>query len=81
MNCSVRIERIANGYEVCVTDPKIVKENAKPNSRYRDATKEYAFQNIKQVLDFLQKNLDKALPDDEYSSSFDEAAKVAAEEG
>lgn len=81
---SVRIERMANGYSVCVRDPKIIAANAKPNSRYRDPEREYVFKTCEQVLAFLDKNLDKALPLDDpdptFDSSWDKAAKEAEKE-
>jgi hypothetical protein len=68
---------MANGYEVEMKDPKIVKENQKPMkdgpTSYRDPYVSYVFQTSDEVLAFLKKNLDKALPDDEYETSFDAA--------
>ena len=72
MSCRVVIERVANGYEVEVTDPKVHKKNM-GDGPYNVATKEYVFNTVDEVLTFLTKNLDKALPADEYDSSFDEA--------
>ena len=76
MSCRVVIERIANGYEVEVTDPKLAKQNEGKSmlGAYKSPMREYAFKSIEEVLTFLEKNLDKALPADEYDSSFDEAA-------
>lgn len=75
MGCRVVIERKMNGYEVEVTDPEIKAKNEGPISigKYRSAEKEYVFKTVDEVLTFLTKNLDKALPADEYDSSFDEA--------
>lgn len=78
---SIRIERATNGYEITVRDPKIVKANNKrdnssskgPYVPYRDPTREYVFTDLKQVLAWLGKHADKALPADEYDSSFDAA--------
>ena len=78
--CSVKIERAVNGYEVCLTDPKIAAENAKPNGKWRDPEREFVFDDIEGVLDFLEKNLDKALPMDDYESSFDMAANEEADD-
>lgn len=78
----VRIERAANGYTVSADDPKIVAANKKrdnskgPYEPYQDPSKEYVFKTMKEVTTFLEKNLDKALPADEYSSSFDLAASA-----
>jgi len=76
MECKVYIERKQNGYEVEIHDPKIVEQNRDPSSKrpWRDPKRSYVFKSVKEVLDFLNKNLDKALPMDEYSSSFDKAA-------
>lgn len=86
MDGCVRIERATNGYTVNVSDPKIREANNKrdigskgPYAPYRDPNKEYIFTNIKTVLAFLEKNLDKALPKDDFGSSFD--AAVAADIG
>ncbi len=75
MECCVCIERKTNGYEVEVTDPKIVAQNRKSDmkSPWRNPKRSYVFSTVKEVLDFLNKNLDKALPTDEYTSSFDKA--------
>ena len=68
-----RIERLTNGYEVSVRDPKIVEANRKSNSSYKNPCREYVFTDVKSVLLFLEKNLDKALPADDFDSSFDAA--------
>ena len=75
MECKVYIERKQNGYEVEITDPKIVEQNRDPKSKapWREPKKSYVFKDVKEVLAFLNKNLDKALPVDEYTSSFDKA--------
>lgn len=78
-----KIERLANGYEVEITDPKIVAANKKStglSKGWKDPKVCYAFKTIKEVLAFLEKNLDKALPLDEYESSFDMAAKNEEED-
>jgi hypothetical protein len=71
-DCRVVIERVANGYEVEVSDPAISKGKG---DLYVDRRKEYVFKSIDEVLSFLTKNLDKALPADEYDSAFDEAVE------
>jgi hypothetical protein len=77
-DCCVRIERMANGYSVTVKDPKLVKENAKPNGRYVNPEREYAFKTVAEVKKFLDKNLDKALPNDDPDPSFDATFDKAA---
>lgn len=86
MDGCVRIERASNGYTVCVTDPKIVAANRKRDSSkgdytpYKNPQREYIFDDIKKVLSFLEKNLNKALPVDDYTSSFDEAVAAVGDD-
>lgn len=76
----VKIERARNGYEVTVTDPKIVEYNRKKkmDETWRNPEVSYVFKSIEEVQKFLGKALDKALPLDEYTASFD--AAVGAED-
>jgi hypothetical protein len=74
-DCKVVIERVANGYEVEVSDPAAPK-----GGLMMDRKKEYVFKTINEVLSFLTKNLDKALPADEYDSAFDAAVAEEDEE-
>lgn len=86
-DCCVRIERMANGYSVCVKDPAIVKANNKrgqgdgPCAPYKDPEREYVFKTVASTIEFLTKNLDKALPaqvaEDSFESAFDKAAAAA----
>lgn len=76
-DCRVVIERVANGYEVEVNDPAVSKGKG---DLYVDRRKEYVFKSIDEVLSFLTKNLDKALPADEYDSAFDEAVEEEDDE-
>lgn len=81
MNCRVVIERVANGYEVEVTDPELkAKNEGKSMLSYSSPTKDYVFKTVDEVLTFLTKNLDKALPADEYDSSFDTAVEELDDE-
>ena len=74
-----RIERLANGFEVELTDPKIVAQNQKRDTKgmsmgpWKDPKVGYAFKNVDEVCAFLKTNLDKAMPLDEYGSNFDTA--------
>jgi hypothetical protein len=72
-DCVCRIERLANGYEVEMRDPKIVEENNKSKGRWRDPMVGHAFKDVKDLCAFLEKNLEAAGSTDEYSSSFDTA--------
>lgn len=76
----IEIERVANGYEVEICDPKIMAQNEKmSNDRlsagYKDPKVCYVFKTEKEVLDFLSKNMGKALPVDAYDAGFDAAMK------
>lgn len=87
-NC-IRIERERDGYEVHVTDPAIVAANKardKGNNsvgEWKDPQVEYKFETKEQVLAFIEKAIDIALPKekDEYSSTFDKLAKEAQSDG
>lgn len=75
----VKIERLANGYEVEMSDPEIIKNNQKPTKSgsmgaWKDPKVSYAFKSVDEVIKFLKTNLDKAMPMDEYGSSFEAAA-------
>lgn len=73
-----RIEKLANGYEVELYDAKRAAKNAKSKGEYIDPMVGYAFKTTEEVCEFLEKNLEKAVPKDEYGSAFD--ALVAEEE-
>jgi hypothetical protein len=77
----VRIERKANGFSVCLKDPKIVKQNANPkNTGWRDPEREYLFRTVEGVKKFLD-DLDSMLPspddDKSFDANWDKAAKAA----
>lgn len=80
-DCNIRISRLQNGYTVSITDPKIVKANDERDSKdgccspWRDPNVTYTFSTIDQAIDFIKENVDKAFPEDEFSSTFDKAAK------
>lgn len=59
----VRVEKLANGYEVEVCDPDIVKANNKPKAAWNDPWKGYAFKTAKEVTEFLTKVMDTLEPD------------------
>jgi hypothetical protein len=73
----VRIEKLNNGYEVEIRDQKQAAKNEKPGA-YRDPWCSYAFKTTAEVCKFLEQNLDKAVPPDNFNSSFDAAV---AEDG
>lgn len=68
----VRIEKLTNGFEVEIRDPKLAAKNDKPGV-YRDPWCSYAFKTTAEVCKFLDENLDKAVPADDFGSSFDAA--------
>lgn len=78
-----RIERAANGYTVSMKDPEIVKANNKRSESekyaigtpWKDPNKSFVFETVEDVLMFLQKTLPKALPIDEFGSTFTKALK------
>ncbi len=83
-NTVIRIQKLQNGFSVGLNDPEIIKANrARDRSKgecapYRDPEVTYAFANAAEVAAFITANLDKVMPEDEFSSSFDKAAKEAA---
>lgn len=83
-NC-IRIEREREGFEVTCTDPKIEAANRARDGKnggcapWDDPQVEYTFETKAQVLAFLDKAIDIALPADEYSTAFDKLAKQAKE--
>lgn len=82
-DCNISIERTQNGFLVRITDPKIVKQNQTGDKSsdccapWQDPQVKYSFEDEKGVIKFITDNIDKALPVDEYSSTFDKAAKEA----
>lgn len=81
-DCNINIERTQNGYLVRMTDPAIVEQNEKRDkgsdsccAPWQDPQVKYSFEDKQGVIDFITKNIDKALPVDEYSSTFDKLAK------
>lgn len=75
----LRIEKLENGYEVEICDPKIMESTDKPKSNYQDPWKAYAFTTAEEVKNFVGEHLDSLKPppdaDEEYSAAFDEATK------
>ncbi len=80
-DCVVRIDKLANGYEVEMTDPKIVEANNKRDNStggkytpWKDPKVGYVFKTVDEVVGFLTKALPTAMPvKDDYSTSFDSA--------
>lgn len=81
---SIRIERGRKGFTVRTSDPEIEKANRErergkdgPVGEWRDPCVEYTFDTKEQMLAFVDKAVDIALPEDEFSSVFDKLAKEA----
>jgi len=73
-----RIEKLENGYTVCVTDRVIQKANQKPNAKWKDADKEYAFKDLASALKWIADNEATIAPDEsddgaKYTSAWNEA--------
>ena len=84
-SCSLRIERLQNGWEVEFDDPEIIKKNRDPKSKgpWQDPGKSYAFQDDQkdQMITFIGSVLPKLLPEgDDDSSEFDDAFAEATKE-
>ena len=80
----VRIERAKNGFTVEMRDPKIDEQNRKRRNgkddeevdiEHRSPFVSYVFESVEAVLAFLGENLEKAMPLDEFETSFKEAVK------
>ena len=41
-NCVLRIEKLANGYEIEIADPEVLKNNADPKKSWKDPWVGYA---------------------------------------
>ena len=83
----IRIQKTISGYELRLRDPAIVAENKKLGKgeaygpKWQDPCREFVLKDKKALLSFLDKNIDKALPADDYTSSFDAAVAQANGEG
>jgi hypothetical protein len=71
----MRIERHTNGYEISIKDPKIVAENRKPSTPYREPWKTYVYATAAEVAAFVTKNIDKLPTTSDFGTAFDCAVK------
>jgi hypothetical protein len=72
---SIRIERATNGYIIHARDPAVSKANAKSKGEWKDPNVDILCKTIPEVMSWLKKNLDKAMPADKsYDTAFAEAA-------
>jgi hypothetical protein len=77
------IEKVANGFTVCVQDPSIVAANAKRDSSkgyipYKDPEVEYVFPDLKKALKWIEENgetLTPESPSGSFSAAWNEATK------
>ena len=85
----IRIDRNrSGGFTVRATDPEIAKANrmrhtkneAVPVDDWKDPEVSYEFSKKEQVLEFLDKAMNIALPPDEFSSVFDKLAREVKED-
>lgn len=74
-DCTIRINRAQNGFTISMTDPKIVAENDKPKSNWRDPNVTFICSDLQKGLDFIRENIEKVFPETEYDTTFDKAAK------
>lgn len=74
----LRIEKLENGYEVEVRDPKIDAANQKPKADWKSPWKAYAFSTSGEVVAFVSKHLD-SLPKSSQDEFNDAAATAFAE--
>lgn len=72
----VRIKRTIDGFDVCVTDPEIVKKNHSSKNGWSDPEICVSFSDVKKTTAFLSKHLEKVLPGDEFETAFAKALKA-----
>jgi hypothetical protein len=77
----VRIKRTIAGFDVCVTDPEVVKKNQTTKGGWRDPEICVSFPDVKKTTAFLDKHLEKVLPGDEFETAFAKALKADLKEG
>jgi hypothetical protein len=76
----LRIEKLENGYEIEVNDPKIMAENRKPKSSWKDPSKGYVFKSAEEVAAFVAEHLDGLEPPPEADEEFGTEFKRQTEE-
>lgn len=78
MNARISISRVANGFIVEMTDPKIVAQNMKSDGKYRDPDIKYVAEDwdaVKKYLDGVTEDMLPPPEESEYSNAFSEIAK------
>lgn len=76
----LRIEKLENGYEVEICDPKIQAANDKPKTSYQSPWKGYAFTTAEEVKNFIGEHLDSLKPPPDADTEYGDAFKAASEE-
>jgi hypothetical protein len=77
MSSYLKIEKMANGYEVCLRDPEIEKANHKSDGPWKDPEVEFVFTDEDEMLAFVKKAMKKLTSGGEYDTAF---AKAMMEE-
>lgn len=76
----LRVEKLENGYEVEVCDPKIMAENEKPKGSYKDPWKGYAFTTAGEAVAFIGQHLESLKPPPDAEKEYGDAFKQATSE-
>lgn len=74
-DCCLKVEKLENGFEVEVRDPKIDEENAKPKSMWKDPWKSYAFTTAAEASAFITAKL-SSMPKSGKEQFDEEADKI-----
>jgi hypothetical protein len=81
MDHCIKIERDRNGYEVTVTDPKIIEENEKGREgsavSWKSPHLDYHFKTKDEVMRFIEDVYNDVLPEEKFATAFDKAAEEA----
>jgi hypothetical protein len=78
MSSYIKIEKMANGYEVCMKDPELEKSNSKGTGPWKDPEVEFVFTSEDEMMSFVKKALKKLTSGGEYDTAF---AKAMMEDG
>lgn len=76
MDAEMRIERAVNGFTLRMRDPKIAEKNHKDKGPWRDPNVTMVFENAANLVKFIEKNIETALPkQDTFATAFDTAVE------
>jgi len=76
----LRIEKLENGYEVEICDPKVQAANSKPKTTWQDPWKGYAFTTAGEVVTFITQHLESLKPPPDADTEYGDAFKQATAE-